>query len=156
MRPGNRAIVSNVEPVNLECGRTLHSLDGSKYVQNREAPCGLYSIPTFWLLPYVLLTERQRLLSRARPPQCYHTIGMSALTVELPESLYRKVAELARADGISIEQFVATATAEKMASLLTTDYLRREAALGSRADFEAVLRKVPNVPPEPYDELPKA
>ena len=81
---------------------------------------------------------------------------MNALTIELPESLYRKVAELARADGISVEQFVATAAAEKMASLLTTDYLRREAALGSRADFERVLGKVPDVPPEPYDELPGA
>jgi len=81
---------------------------------------------------------------------------MNALTIELPESLYRKVAELARTDGISVEQFVATAAAEKMASLLTTDYLRREAALGSWADFERVLGKVPDVPTEPYDELPGA
>jgi hypothetical protein len=80
---------------------------------------------------------------------------MNALTIELPESLYRKVAVLARADGISVEQFVATATAEKTASLLTTDHLRREAALGSRAEFERVLRKAPDVPPEPYDRLPK-
>ena len=80
---------------------------------------------------------------------------MSALTIELPDSLYRKVAELARSDGISIEQFIATAAAEKMAALLTIDYLRREAALGSRADFERVLKKVPDAPPEPYDEMPK-
>lgn len=79
---------------------------------------------------------------------------MNALTIELPDSLFRKVAELAKADGISVEQFIATATAEKMASLLTTDFLRREAALGSRADFERVMKKVPNVPPEPGDELP--
>ena len=81
---------------------------------------------------------------------------MSALTIELPDSLYRKVAELARSDGISVEQFIATATAEKMAALLTIDYLRREAALGSRADFERVLKKVPDVPPEPYDEMSKS
>jgi predicted transcriptional regulator len=80
---------------------------------------------------------------------------MNALTIELPDSLYRKVAELARADGISIEQFIATATAEKMASLLTTDYLKREASMGSREELERVLKKVPDVPPEPYDELPK-
>ena len=80
---------------------------------------------------------------------------MSALTIELPDSLYRKVAELARSDGTSVEQFIATATAEKMAALLTIDYLRREAALGSRADFERVLKKVPDVPPEPCDEMPK-
>ena len=81
---------------------------------------------------------------------------MNAFAIELPDSLYRKVAELARADGISVEQFVATATAEKMAALLTVDYLRQEAALGSRADFERVLKKVPDVPPEPYDHLPKS
>ena len=81
---------------------------------------------------------------------------MSALTIELPESLYHKIAELARTDGTSVEQFIASATAEKMAALLTIDYLRREAALGSRADFERVLRKVPDEPPEPYDKLPKA
>lgn len=80
---------------------------------------------------------------------------MNALSVELPESLYRKVVELARNDGISVEQFIATATAEKMSALLTEDYLRKEAALGSRADFERVLRKVPDAPPEPDDELPK-
>ena len=81
---------------------------------------------------------------------------MSALTIDLPESLYRKVAELARADGISVEQFITTATAEKMSALLTVDYLRREAASGSRVEFERVLKKVPDVPPEPYDELPKS
>ena len=64
---------------------------------------------------------------------------MSALTIQLPESLHGKISELARADGISIEQFVQTAAAEKMAALLTEDYLRREAALGSRAAFERVL-----------------
>ena len=81
---------------------------------------------------------------------------MNALTIELPESLYQKVAELARGDGISVEQFIATATAEKMSALLTVEYLRREAALGSRADFDRILGKVPDVPPEPYDELPRA
>jgi hypothetical protein len=41
-------------------------------------------------------------------------------------------------EGISIEEFIATAAAEKMATLLTEDYLRREARLGLRADFERV------------------
>ena len=79
---------------------------------------------------------------------------MSTLTLQLPDSLHSKIRELAQADGISVEQFLTTAAAEKMAALLTQDYLRREAALGSRADFERVLSKVPDIPPEPYDELP--
>ncbi|MBV9658289.1 MAG: toxin-antitoxin system HicB family antitoxin, partial [Verrucomicrobia bacterium] len=79
---------------------------------------------------------------------------MSTLTVQLPDWLHNKIRELAQADGISVEQFLTTAAAEKMSALLTQDYLRREAALGSRADFQHVLSKVPDVPPEPYDELP--
>jgi hypothetical protein len=72
---------------------------------------------------------------------------MSALTIQLPQSLYGKIAELAQAEGISVEQFVATAAAEKMSAILTEDYLRKEAGAGSRAGFERVLRKVPDVPP---------
>ncbi len=78
---------------------------------------------------------------------------MSALTIQLPASLHGKIAELARNEGVSVEQFVATAAAEKMSALLTEIYLRREASLGSRADFDRVLRKVPNVPPEPHDKI---
>jgi hypothetical protein len=49
---------------------------------------------------------------------------------------------------------VAAAAGEKLAAMLEgAEYLRREAALGSRADFERVLAKVPNVPPERYDAL---
>ena len=80
---------------------------------------------------------------------------MSALTIHLPESLHGKIAELAKSEGVSVEQFVATAAAEKMSALLTEEYLRSEAAQGSRAAFERVLRKVPNVPPQPGDELPR-
>jgi hypothetical protein len=79
---------------------------------------------------------------------------MNTLIVALPESLYRKVAELSRNDGISIEQFIATATAEKMSALLTEDYLRKEARQGSRSEFERILKKVPDAPPEAGDELP--
>ena len=80
---------------------------------------------------------------------------MSVLTIQLPQSLHGKIAELARAEGISVEQFIATAAAEKMSALLTEDYLRREAGLASCADFERVLRKVPDTPPESHDQLPK-
>ncbi|WP_260446168.1 MULTISPECIES: hypothetical protein [unclassified Nostoc] len=38
---------------------------------------------------------------------------MSNLSVQLPDSLYKSLQELAKQDGISIDQFVATAVAEK-------------------------------------------
>ena len=77
---------------------------------------------------------------------------MSALTVRLPNSVHETIKDLAKRDGISVNQFIASAAAEKMASFLTVDYLKREAAKGSRKDFDKLLRKVPNVAPSPGDE----
>jgi uncharacterized protein (DUF1778 family) len=77
---------------------------------------------------------------------------MSALTIRLPESLHQNIKELARREGISVNQFIASAAAEKMASVLTIDYLRREAALGRREEFERFLTSVPDRPPLPGDE----
>ena len=79
---------------------------------------------------------------------------MSTLTIQLPDSLHRKLREFAEADGTSVEQLVAAAAGEKLAAMLDgAEHLRREASLGSRASFERVLAKVPKVPPEPYDAL---
>ena len=78
---------------------------------------------------------------------------MSTLTVRLPKSLHAKIKELAQAEGISMNQFLVIAAAEKMAALMTEDYLTREAQQGKRADFEKVLQAVPNVEPEDDDRL---
>lgn len=71
---------------------------------------------------------------------------MSALTVRLPNSVHAKIRELAARDEISVNQFIASAAAEKLASMLTVDYLRQEAAKGQRQDFERYLNAVPNLP----------
>jgi predicted transcriptional regulator len=78
---------------------------------------------------------------------------MSAVSIELPESLQKQVRELAEQEGITLEYFVALAVAEKMASLRTVEYLRERAARGSREKYDAVLAKVPDVEPEEYDRL---
>jgi predicted transcriptional regulator len=76
---------------------------------------------------------------------------MSQLTVQLPDSLYTNLQRLAEQDGISIDQFIATAVAEKIAALTTEPYLEELAQRGSREKYDAVLAKVPDVEPEPYD-----
>lgn len=81
---------------------------------------------------------------------------MSNLNIYLPDSLYKSLQELARQDGISVDQFVATAIAEKIAALTTESYLEELAKRGSREKYEAVLAKVPDVDPEHYDHLPSA
>ena len=80
---------------------------------------------------------------------------MSSLSLRLPDSLHRKIRELAEQDDISINQFIATAVAEKAAALLTVSYLEER---GRRADprlVDRILRKVPDVPPVQGDELPE-
>ena len=78
---------------------------------------------------------------------------MTALTIRLPNSVHESIKLLARKDGISVNQFIASAAAEKMASFQTLDYLRREAALGKRDDFEKFLNLAPDVAAQAGDEL---
>lgn len=78
---------------------------------------------------------------------------MTALTIRLPNSVHESIKQLARKDGISVNQFIASAAAEKMAAFQTLDYLRREAALGKREDFEQFLAQVPDVAPSADDAL---
>ena len=80
---------------------------------------------------------------------------MSKLTVELPESLQRSIAALAKEEGYSIDQFLATAAAEKMAAMRTLEHLRREAASGNREDFERFLASVPKREPVETDRIPE-
>jgi hypothetical protein len=78
---------------------------------------------------------------------------MSTLTVQLPESLKQTIEALAAKEGYSASQFLAGAAGEKLAVMLTMDYLRRDAAAGRREDFEKYLAGAPDVAPMPGDEL---
>lgn len=80
---------------------------------------------------------------------------MSTLSLRLSESLHREVRELARREGVSINQVITSAVGEKVASLKTLEHLRERARRGSRMRFEHVLAKVPDVEPEEFDRLPK-
>jgi hypothetical protein len=79
---------------------------------------------------------------------------MSTLTVELPESLKKRIEALAAKEGFTVSQFVASAAGEKLAVMLTMEYLQREAAAGRRADFDRYLSAVPDVKPTEHDQLP--
>lgn len=70
---------------------------------------------------------------------------MSSLSVQLPASLYKSLQILAEQDGISVDQFIATAVAEKISALTTETYLEEMASRGSRTAYESVLAKVPDI-----------
>ena len=79
---------------------------------------------------------------------------MNALTIRLPASLHQNIKDLAKREGMSVNQFIASAAAEKMASVLTIEHLHREAAAGRREDFERFLGAVPDAEPQGGDEQP--
>jgi hypothetical protein len=75
------------------------------------------------------------------------------MSLRLPASLHRQAKELARQEGISINQLVATALAEKISALAAGEYLQKRATRGTRRKFDRALNKVKNVLPEDHDRL---
>jgi len=78
---------------------------------------------------------------------------MSTLSLRIPNSLHQELRLLAEQEGVSINQLIASAAAEKLSALRTATYLKERARRGSRKDFEAVLAKIPNVPAPDWDRL---
>lgn len=79
--------------------------------------------------------------------------GSSTYLLRLPASLKAAVAEISKEDGTSINQFVTTAVAEKIAAMKTAEFFN---ARGAEADIEAarrLLRRDGGQPPEPDDAL---
>ena len=79
---------------------------------------------------------------------------MTSLNVSLPDALRRSVEALAQREGISVNQFIASATAEKLAAWQGLDHLRREAVLGRDEDLKHFMAAVPDVEPDVSDRLP--
>ena len=81
---------------------------------------------------------------------------MSTLTVQLPNSIYENAKRLAIQEGISLDQLISAAVAEKLSAIDAERYLRERAERGRKVDIDAILAKVPSVEPEPHDRLPDA
>lgn len=80
---------------------------------------------------------------------------MSVITLELPNSLHKKLEELARSGGFSVEQFLAGAASEKVSAMLQLDFLENEAQLGSEEVFEDYVANVPSAPPIHAEDVVK-
>ena len=87
---------------------------------------------------------------------------MSIVQVQIPDSLYKSLSDLADRDGISIDRFISAAIAEKLSALMTENYLKDRARRGDspserlrqRVKYEAILAKVPDIEPEAFDKMP--
>jgi len=78
---------------------------------------------------------------------------MSSISLRLSESLHKRIRELAKKEGISINQLVNSALAEKVSALMTLEYLQERAKRGSRSRFERALSKVKDLEPHEEDRI---
>ena len=78
---------------------------------------------------------------------------MSSMKIELPDFLLKQARELAEKEGVPLEQFIASALAEKMAAWKTVEYLKERASRGDRLKFQSAMSKVADAEPETADRL---
>lgn len=88
-----------------------------------------------------------------RFPETDKEINMSTLTIQLPEGVARQLRECAAKEGVTVDQLMSSAAAEKLSAMLTVEHLRERARNAKREDFVAFLNGSPDVPPMPGDEL---
>jgi hypothetical protein len=78
---------------------------------------------------------------------------MSTVTIRMPESLVQQIREWAAREGVSVDQLLSSAAAEKLSALMTVEHLRERARRAKREDFVRFLDSSPDVPPMPGDEM---
>jgi len=80
-------------------------------------------------------------------------MSKSTYPLKLPSSIKTAAAELAREEGVSLNQFIAAAVAEKVGVLRTTaEFLRERAGNAKPKDLLRYVRAAPRVPPVAGDE----
>jgi hypothetical protein len=80
---------------------------------------------------------------------------MSTVTtypLRLPRSVKAAVEKLARQEGVSLNQFVATAVAEKLAVMSTAEYFAERRARADLRAFKRILKRKGGEPPRAGDE----
>jgi len=79
-----------------------------------------------------------------KPPQ-------STYPLRLPRSVKAEVERRAKADGISVNQFVATAVAEKLAVMNTAEFFAERRARADFVAFDRLMARAGGEPPHPDD-----
>ena len=74
--------------------------------------------------------------------------------LRLPRSLKQAVERLSRADGTSMNQFVATAVAEKVSALETARFFVDRKARADFKAFDKIMKRRGGKPPRSGDEIP--
>ncbi|WPL19023.1 hypothetical protein Thiowin_04127 [Thiorhodovibrio winogradskyi] len=78
---------------------------------------------------------------------------MSTLTINIPDSLVGQLQQFSVDQGITVDQLLSSAAAEKLSTLMTVEHLRERGGHGDRAAYLRFLESAADAPPVPGDEL---
>ena len=81
-------------------------------------------------------------------------MNKATIPVKLPPSLGNAARKLAEEDGITLNQWVSLAVAQKISSVETAEaFFKRRSQGADQVDFVELLRNAPDRLPDPGDEL---
>ena len=75
----------------------------------------------------------------------------STYPLRLPRSVKAEVERRAKADGISVNQFVATAVAEKLSAMNTAVFFAERRDRGDLVEFDWLMQRAGGEAPQPDD-----
>ena len=79
---------------------------------------------------------------------------MTTISITIPDSLHATVRDIVEREGMSFEQFIMLAMAEKASAIATETYLEARANRGSKEKFLSAMSKVADVdPPDEQDRI---
>lgn len=79
---------------------------------------------------------------------------MTTISITIPDSLHATVRDIVEREGMSFDQFILLAMAEKASAMATEAYLEARANRGSKKKFLAAMTKVANIdPPDEQDRI---
>jgi hypothetical protein len=74
--------------------------------------------------------------------------------LKLPAAIKRAAERLAKEDGVSLNQWISVAVAQKVSMVESTaDFFHQRAGTAKAEDLKAFLAAAPDVPPMPGDEI---
>jgi hypothetical protein len=77
----------------------------------------------------------------------------AAYALRLPKSLKKAVEQLSREEGTSINQFVASAVAEKVSALKTAEFFTQARNRADYRAFDRLMSRKTGAKPAPGDEI---
>lgn len=80
---------------------------------------------------------------------------MKSIQVRLPDTIHRRVKQLAADEGVSLNQFIVTSVSNEVVRQETRDFFRGVASQFDPAAFAEALGAIPDSPPAPGDRMPK-